>query len=195
MTRETQPLADHTSAQLLAMAIQEHQENVGKLHTLNIELAKTRSKGTAPPTELQEKVESLNKIVKSSEASIRSELNVMANDTKHIEDSDSMEENELVKNVTLMENTLRKVKEKRIESENLLSSYNSAVGKAAGSLRASQSYGARMAALLFLAIAMLFLTFMIVFHNRFSTYGVIIIVGCGIVSLYHFLRYIMRQWW
>lgn len=195
MTRDTQPLADHTSAQLLGMAIQEHQENVGKLHALNLELAKARAKGATPSSELQDEITNLKRIIKTSESSIRSELNVMAHETKHMENSDSTEENELVKNVTLMENTLQKVKEKRIESEKLMRSYESAVGEAAGSLRASQSHGARMSALLFLAIAMLFLTFMIIFHNRFTTYGLVIVVGCGIISIYHFLRYLMRQWW
>lgn len=194
MTRDSSPLHEQTSLQLLALAIQEQETNVGELSNLYKEAAKSSQSGNQISDELRKKLNDVRESVVNGENSIENELKIIASRNKANDMEESLEKQELVKNISVMEKTLLQVKKKREESEALLQNYNSAIGKAADSLRLTQSYGARMSALLFLAIAMFALTVMIIFHDKYTIYGLIIVIGCGIVSLYHSVRYLIKKW-
>ena len=197
MTRDSSPLHEQTSLQLLSLAIQEQETNVGELSNLYKEAAKSSQSsqsGNPISDELREKLNDMRETVVNGENSIENELKIIASSSSANNMEESLEKQELVKNITVMEKTLLQVKKKREESEALLNNYNSAIGQAVDSLRLTQSYGARMSALLFLAIAMFALTVMIIFHDKYTIYGVIIVIGCGIVSLYHSVRYMINKW-
>ena len=82
MTRDSSPLHEQTSLQLLSLAIQEQETNVGELSNLYKEAAKSSQSsqsGNPISDELREKLNDMRETVVNGENSIENELKIKEN--------------------------------------------------------------------------------------------------------------------